>query len=250
MASRKPVSDRRLKRAFSLAEDELKGESNRSITESIVNETLRSIQWEKSLDRLFVSTLSRVFPEFSLNPKHHIDICIISKEGKFVGAIECKGMVSNSHRGDRFRDSLDVWGIRKAKLEPDNPCKNSVQRDIKRIEGKINKSGEIISHWEIFVPVVYEVYRDGATDAELYEERKPWTTHPNYRRVRKTLKEDFIKWFERKYPSEFTLIHPADHVELMHAKEIWSELCEGKASCTPVSEAYVSFFAFGRYVEK
>ena len=247
MPVQNPIGIDSLRDAFSLSEDMLKGERNRSITKSIVNDMLRSIQWEKSLDRLFISTLSDVFPEYDVRPKHSIDICLASG-GQIVGAIECKGMVSNSHSSDSFRDSLDVWGVGKAKLDPDNPKKNSVRTDIENIREKMPDA--FAAHWEIFVPIVYEVYRDGATTKELFEERKPWTTHPKYRRVRKTLKEDFIKWFERKYPSWFTLIHAADNVKLVDAKEIWTELCEGKVSCTPVSEAYVSFFAFGRYVEK
>ena len=164
----------------------------------------------------------------------------ITHEGRIVSGIECKGMVSNSHRSDGLKDSLDVWGIKRRKL-------SLVEADIEGIGDKIKSASP---HWEIFVPIVYEIYRQGATDTELYEERKPWTTHQKYKRLRKTLKRDFTQWFERIYPSEFTLIHVADRLEFVNVGEIWSELCEGKASCTPVSEAYVSFFAFGRYVEE
>ena len=245
MASRIRISAKALKKAFRLAEETLKGERNRSITEAVVNDTLRSIRWEKSLDGLFITTFSDVFPEYEIGTKHRIDICM-SYDGQVSGAIECKGMVSNSHRPDRFKDSLDVQGIR-GKLSPRNERnKNSIETDIERLETKMPS---VLSHWEIFVPIVYEIYRNGANDAELYEERKPWTTHPEYKRVRKTLREDFLKWFEGKYPGEFTLIHAADKVELMNARRIWRELCRGKATCTPVSEAYVNFFAFGRYVE-
>ena len=244
MGTQNTISIDSLEEAFSLAEDRLKSESNRSITEAVVNDTLRTIRWEKSLDGLFISTLPDVFPEYEIRTMHRIDICI-SYDGQITGAIECKGMVSNSHRSDRLKNSLDVQGIR-GKLSPRNERnRNSIETDIEGLEAKMPSMSP---HWGVFVPIVYEIYRDGATDLELYEERKPWTTDPKYKRVRKTLKKDFAEWFESKYPGEFRLIHAADRVELVDAKEIWSELCEGKVSCSPVSEAYVSFFAFGRYV--
>ena len=240
MVVQNPISMDSLREAFSLAEEMLKGDWNRTIAQSIVNDTLRSIQWENSIRVLFASVLSEEFPDCGVQESNRDLDIKITHEGRIVSGIECKGMVSNSHRSDGFKDSLDVWGIKRRKL-------SLVEADIEGIEDKIKSASP---HWEVFVPIVYEIYRKGATDAELYEERKPWTTHQRYKGLRQTLKKDFTQWFEGKYPSEFTLIHAADRIGFVNVGEIWSELCEGKASCTPVSEAYVSFFAFGRYVNK
>ena len=242
MVTRSQISMDSLRETFSLAEEMLRGESNHFVTRGITNES-GSVRYEGLLNQLYVSALSIVFPGYEVEREHSdIDICVLD-EGQVVTAIECKGMVSNARSRDLpITRPLEVHGIRTRKL-------GSVGEDIDGLEKKLLKT-EKIPHYEVFVPVVYEIYRRRATKSELHAEKKPWTTHPQFRKVRGYLKEDFSDWFERRYSDGFTLIHATRPIELKNANQFWLERFEGKEPWTPINKAYVSFFAFGRYVEK
>ncbi len=163
MSQSVPISLELLRSAFALAEERLRGEWNRVITQAITcDEPGRNIQWERALDKLIASIFSESFPNCSIhrNKKQfaRIDICAVCDEQVTV-AIECKGMVSNSHSDDLLRDSLDVHGIR-TKLYRDKRSLNSVEEDIGKLPRKV-ASLEAGPHFEIFVPVIYELYRQG-----------------------------------------------------------------------------------------
>lgn len=242
MATRRQISIRKLKEAFSLAEEMLRGESNHFVTRGITNER-GSVSYEGLLNQLYVSALSSVFPNYVVEREHSdIDICVLDDK-QVVTAIECKGMVSNARSRDLpITMPLEVHGIRTRKL-------GSVGEDIDGLGEKLLKTEKVIPHYEVFVPVVYEIYRRRATQSDLHAEKKPWTTHPQFRKVRGNLKEDFSNWFERRQSGGFTLIHATRPIELKDANRFWLERFEGKKPWTPINKAYASFFAFGRYVE-
>ncbi len=251
MAARNVVSIDSLKVAFSLAEEQLRGEMNRSIAESIVNEKGR-VQYEDLLDKLYVSAFKNVFPNHDVRKgkrgRPDLDIWL-TYERQVVTAIECKGIVSNAGENDVFSNSLDVTGIRN-KIWPNQWIKNTLTSDIEGIKDKI-PNGAAYPIFEIFVPGVYEIYREGASHRELFDvKNKPWTTHPKFKKARRTLKKYLKEWFQDKYPDEFTLIHATKPIELLNANQLWLERYRDVEPWTPISEAYVSFFAFGRYVEK
>ena len=76
----------------------------------------------------------------------------MNKEKKLVVAVEGKMMVSNSTKC-AIKNSIDVYGI-KDKLK-------GVKKDIADIGEKI-RQGKVAPHYyEIFVPIVYELYRTG-----------------------------------------------------------------------------------------
>ena len=138
MAARNVVSIDSLKVAFSLAEEQLRGEMNRSIAESIVNEKGR-VQYEDLLDKLYVSAFKNVFPNHDVRKgkrgRPDLDIWL-TYERQVVTAIECKGIVSNAGENDVFSNSLDVTGIRN-KIWPNQWIKNTLTSDIEGIKDKI-----------------------------------------------------------------------------------------------------------------
>ena len=84
------------------------------------------------MNAIFVQGLSSAFSMCSahreFNRPNGIDIALVNGDGVVV-AIETKGMVSNSHRGDRNRISIDVHGVR-TKLYRDKRDNNSIESDI------------------------------------------------------------------------------------------------------------------------
>ena len=169
-----------------------------------------------------------------------IDICLLNK-GSVILALEGKWMVSNSTRkGSPPADALDVSGI-KNKLQ-------KVMKDITDIGDKIDRTGIVVPHYEIFVPIVCELYRTGG-ESELFKDAKPWATDPRYREVRENLKRDLKKWFICK-DDAFKLIHATKPIELVDASRLWQEQSAWLYPKYKTLEAYVSFYAFGRYVGK
>ena len=233
-----------------LAEERLRGEWNTAITQAITcDEPRRNIQWERSLDKLIESAFSESFPNCSIHRSKRkfqsIDICMVC-DGQVTAAIECKGMVSNSHANDLLRNSLDVHGIQ-TKLHSDKRSSNSVEEDIRKLPGKL-ETLEAGPHFEIFVPIIYELYRRGG-QAEWRTESKPWTTLPEYKNLRESLHGDLENWFHENYIGEFTLIHGAELIELREANRLWREQGYKHYPQFKLLEAYVSFFAFSRFVE-
>ena len=247
MATRRQISMDSLREAFSLAEEMLRGDWNRTFAQSIVNERGR-VQYEKSLDKLYMSALSSIFPDCETRPKHRIDICM-TKAGRVVTAIECKGMVSNASENDVFNNSLDVTGIRN-KIWPNQWIKTTLTSDIEGIKDKI-PYGAANPTLEIFVPGVYEIYRKEAkTYRELFDvKNKPWATLPKFKKARRTLYRDLEElFFQDEYPDEFTSIYATKPIELLNANQLWLERYTDVEPWAPISEAYVSFFVFGRCV--
>lgn len=231
-----------LKKAFSLAEKRLSGEKNRSITEVITNE-VGKVPGEKIVNDVIAGALCDVFPRsFAVKREHkRIDIGLMNEDGEIVVAIEGKMMVSNStSRNPTIKDSIDVDGI-KEKLNGD---KNSVKKDINNIHKKI---GKLVVRYEIFVPIVYELYRTGG-ESEWTKHKKPWTTLPKYKSVRKGLVQDFNQWFKGE-DNSIELIRATEPIELRDANKLWLEQSQWMYPNYKSLEAYVSFFAFGRLVK-
>ena len=242
MNATRSISIQNLKKAFSLAEKNLRGNENRAISASITNEDF-NVRYEDSVNGVFVSALSNIFTDCRVDSElNNIDISI-DQDGQLVAAIESKGMVSNAHSRDRLKDSLDVHGIR-TKLNSDSRSKNSVENDIAEIQNKLPSASE--PHFEIFIPIIYELYR-GSAEEEWTSERKPWTTLPSYKELSVTLKDDLTKWFQDISEHRFTLIHSTDPIELKDANELWMKQSQ-KFTRFNSLEAFVSFFVFGRYV--
>ena len=245
MSSLPPISEALLKDAFALTERRLTGSDNRRVTEKITNE-VRRVQYEGSLNSILRSTLSDTLPRCSVRREYNkIDICAVTDDG-IVAAIETKGTVANSHAGDMNRISIDVHGVR-TKLYPDARDQNSVQKDIADIASKIPVSMEC-PRFEIFIPVIYELYREGGSQAEWFSERKPWVTLHGFKKLRDNMKEDLREWFHREDPS-FTLIHAAESIELEGAYELWRRQSRRRFPQFTSLEAYVSFYAFARFVD-
>ena len=239
------VSLELLQSAFGLAEDRLRGEANRLITQKVTSEA-KTVRYEGSLNAVLQSALSDTFSRCSVKREYNkIDICMIHQEG-IVAAIESKGMVANSHSSDRNRISIDLHGIR-TKLYPDRRSSNSVQADISEISGKI-PIGMECPRFEIFVPVVYELYRDGGSRADWFREKKPWVTLPKFKELRENMVDDLAEWFRREDP-QISLIHATKSVELRNANEFWLNQAQHRFPEFTSLEAYVSFYAFGRFVE-
>ncbi len=180
-------------------------------------------------------------PQYSVCSEFsRIDISLI-RNACLATTIESKGMVAN--RGKReIRSPTDIHGINR-KLDRD------VRKDIKGIAGKI-PNGMQCPRFEVFVPVIYELYREGATEEELFNTgKKPWTTHCDFKRLRRNLKKDLNKWFKSNYPGQFKLLHSVESVELLDADQIWINQQSDICPWTPISEAYVSFYAFARFIE-
>lgn len=245
MATRRQISIRKLKEAFSSAEDRLKGERNRLITEVITNEAF-AINGEGLISAVIARALHDTFSGRFVTETEvkRIDLCLIDNESRVVVAIEGKWMVSNNTTRDNrdgFKNSLDVHGIRASKL-------GSVEKDITGLGDKIRKIGKVIPHYEIFVPIVCELYRTGGED-EWFKEKKPWTTDPRYEKVRRNLRRDLTKWFTSK-DDAFKFIHATERIELVDANHFWQEQSAWLYPKYKSLEAYVSFYAFGRYVPK
>ena len=62
------------------------------------------------------------------------------------------------------------------------------------------------------------------------------------------MRDDLADWFDRKYP-EIRLLHAAESIELRGANEHWLEMSQDKYPEYKSLEAYVSFYAFARFVE-
>lgn len=240
-----PVSLELLQNAFALAEESLRGDANRSITQKITNEAKR-VRYEGALNAILRSALSATLPRCEAHLEFNgIDLSLIH-EGLIVTAIESKAMVANSHSGDRHRISLDLHGIR-TKLYPDARDPNSIQLDMAEISCKIPVGMEC-PRFEVFVPVVYELYRGGGDESDWFAERKPWVTLPEFRALRDGMRDDFVDWFHLQDP-RFTLIHAAEAIELRGANGLWKRQAQHRFPKFTSLKAYVSFYAFGRFVE-
>ena len=245
MTSLPPISEALLEDAFALTECRMAGGDNLRITKRITNEVNR-VQYEGSLNSILISALSDTLPGCSVRREYNkIDISVVTDDG-IVAAIETKGAVANSHAGDMNRISIDVHGVR-TKLYPDARDENSVQSDIDKIAGKIPAELEC-PRFEIFIPVIYELYREGGSRADWFSERKPWVTLPEFKKLRESMQGDLIEWFHREDPS-FILIHAAESVELQNANELWRRHSRRRFPQFSSLEAYVSFYAFARFVE-
>ena len=62
------------------------------------------------------------------------------------------------------------------------------------------------------------------------------------------MKEDLREWFHREDPN-FTLIHAAESIELEGANELWRRQSRQRFPEFTSLEAYVSFYAFARFVD-
>ena len=245
MTSLTPISEALLKDAFALTESRLTGDDNLRITKRITNEVSR-VQYEGSLNTILLSALSDTLPGCLVRREYNkIDICAVTDDG-IVATIETKGTVANSHAGDMNRISIDVHGVR-TKLYPDARDENSVQTDIAKVAGKI-PTGMECPRFEIFIPVIYELYREGGSHVDWFSERKPWVTLPKFKKLRENMQEDLIEWFHREDP-RFTLIHAAESIELQNANELWRRQSQRRFPHFTSLEAYVSFYAFARFVE-
>ena len=244
MATRKQISDRSLKRAFASAEKMIAGDRNRFITKVVTNEVSSLGVYEPLINAVIARALydelsSRFVVETEVN---RIDACALDNSGSIVLAIESKGMVSNSTNGRGCpANSLDVHGIKTRKL-------GEVEKDINGLENKVSKNCPVVSHHEIIVPIVYELYRSGGEDRRAGD-TKPWTTPPAFRNLSKDLRRDFRDWFDDNYPGEFKLIHATKAIPLIGANELWQEQSAWHYPKYRSLETYVNFFAFGRYVE-
>lgn len=245
MTSTIPVSEELLKTAFALAEARLIEDDNYSLTQKITNET-RPVRYEGSLNSILLSALSDTLPKCSFQREYNkIDICGLY-DACVVLALESKGMVANSHASDPNGTSLDVFGI-STKLYPDPHARNSVQTDMEEVSNKIPPEMDC-PRFELFVPVIYELYREGGDQSEWFAERKPWVTLPKFRRLRETMTDDLIEWFYREDP-RMKLIHAAESIELRDANDLWWKQAQSRFPKFTFLEAYVSFYAFGRFVE-
>ncbi len=236
-----------LKNAFQLAKEKLiDADWNGSIAEIITNDTPRyQIPWENLTDKLFEEVLNEQFHNCIVRPQlGHIDLCVVCN-GRITIAIECKGMFTDTRKKDLNGGPLGVWGIRRKLYQNKS---GSVKGDIDKISDKIPANMEY-PRFEVFIPVVYEIYRKNPTHEELFRQSKPWTTHPKYKDQRKTLRTELAHWFQSNYPDKFELLYSAESVELSDANRIWRERHQDRPPCTPITKAHVSFFAFGRFVE-
>ena len=197
---------------------------------------------EGLVNAVIARALYDVFSSLDVKTEHkRIDIGLMNEDGEIVVAVEGKMMVSNSNsRKCAIKNSIDVQGIY-VKLNSD---KNSVKKDINNIHKKIGKS---IDHYEIFVPIVYELYRTGG-ESEWTKHKKPWTTLPKFKCVREGLAKDFEQWFKEE-DNSIELIHATEPIELRDANKLWLEQSQWMYPKYKSLEAYVSFFAFGRFVK-
>ena len=251
------VSEVSLRKAFTLVEERLSGDSNTEIMKAIANDTQQA-KYEAPLNRIIHSALSEVFEGCSVwssgRPKelNKIDTSVVQNNDVVV-AIESKGTVANSHGSDRHRSAIDLHGIR-TKLYPDKRNFNKrtgkyncVQTDIAEISEKIPKSMEC-PRFEVFVPVIYELYREGGNYSEWVREEKPWVTLPKFKDLTGRLKDDLESWFYSQDP-QIKLLHPTEFVELRGANEYWRKTSRSKYPQFTSLKAYVSFYAFTRFVE-
>ena len=243
MASRRLISMRALKEAFRLAEETLTGERNRFITKVITNEVSSIGGYEGLVNAVIARALHDTFLQrFVVKTEvKGIDVCLLHK-GNVIVALEGKGMVSDSHTRRPPAFATSVGGI-KTKLN------KSVQADIDRIDKRLERTGTVDSHYQIFIPIIYELYRQGG-EREWHIQERPWTTQPSYKDVRKGLEGELKQWFKQR-DNRFELIRGTSNpIELRDANQFWQEQSAWLYPKYKSLEAYVSFFAFGRYVEK
>ena len=245
MATRKQISYKSLKRAFASAERMIADDRNHFITKVVTNEVSSLGVYEPLINAVIARALyEELSPRFVVETEvNRIDICAMDNSRSIVIAIESKGMVSNSTNGRGYpANSLDVHGIKTRKL-------SEVEKDINGLENKVIKNRLVVSHHEIVVPIVYELYRSGG-EGRRAGDTKPWTTPPAFRNLSKYLKRDLRAWFDDNYPGEFKPIHATKAIPLIGANELWQEQSAWHYPNYKSLEAYVSFFAFGRYVEE
>lgn len=231
-----------LRDTFQAAEAELRGGGNDAVARVIADEA-GSVRYENVLDVVFEGALKAQGLE-AKRPYKRIDIAV-RDAGKIVVAIECKGMVANSHSTTGDRAPLDVHGIR-TKLEPSARSRNCVLTDMQGLANKIppNQRGP---HLQVFVPVAYELYRQGGRD-EWHRESKPWTTHPSFREIRGFLRRDLANWFHAQEGPCELLYATEEPIALRRANEFWLQSGKKAYPAYNALEAYVSFYAFFREV--
>ena len=98
------------------------------------------------------------------------------------------------------------------------------------------------------MPIVYERYRTGGEN-EWTKNSKPWTTPTEYKQLRTGLTKDMTRWFE-KHDKQFKQIHATEPIKLLDANQLWIKQSGWRYPKYKSLEAYVSFFAFGRFVDK
>ncbi len=244
------VSEDSMRNVFALVAQRLRGDSNVEVMRAVADDTRRA-NYEGSVNRIIHSVLSDVFEDCHVysagkpSELHGIDICVV-QNNDVIAAIESKGTVANSHSSDNHTSAIDLHGIR-TKLWQDKRSPNSIQNDIKEISQKIPKSMGC-PRFEVFVPVIYELYREGGNPSDWFSERKPWVTLPKFRNLRMSLKDDLESWFYSQDP-QFTLLGATEFVELAGANEYWLRTSKTRYPQFTSLKAYVSFYAFTRFVE-
>lgn len=236
------VSSETLSKAFEAAEAYLRDAGNDVVAETIANE-VGVIRYESILDSVLAESLRGQNLD-TRQSYSRIDLAVI--DGSMVAvAIECKGMIANSHSRNGDAVPLDVHGIL-TKLEPSKRSTNCVKTDMDRLTDKIPR-GQRCSHLQVFVPVIYELYRTGGEE-EWHRERKPWTSHSSFRDLRTSLKQDLIGWFHRQDDSCELLYATTEPIFLKRANEFWLRYSKAEYPKYHSLEAYVQFFAFFREV--
>ena len=174
--------------------------------------------------------------------REKMDVCLLNAGGSVVAAIEGKMMVSNGTSKRASINPIEIHGI-KTKL---NGKQRSVAKDIIGIEGKVATTGLVVPHYEIFVPIVYELYRSGGED-EWALNSKPWTTPTEFMEIRNELRSKLTQWF-RESDKRIIPLYSTNPIELIDADHFWQEQSAWLYPEYSSLKAYVSFFAFGRYV--
>lgn len=236
------ITRARLEKAFALATRSLQEEKNLPITQVITNEVAPGVQ-EGVIRAVIARALHDVFhPQgFVIKVEYHrIDICVVDGRGRVAVAIECKMMMANSIEKIRSTNPLDVSGI-ESKMD-------RLEGDISGIQQKLEKGQYISPHYEIFIPIVYELYRTGGK-RHWMENRKPWTTLKEFKKIRSHIKREFKDWFRSKYSDQFKLLHSTNSIQFLGANELWQEQSGWYFPEYRSLEAYVSFLAFGRCVD-
>ena len=231
-----PVTRLQLKAALERAEQSIRKNHNDAIAKTVADEA-GNVSYEGILDRVIAEALRKVLVGHTVRRQlKRIDVTA-TKNGVVTVAVECKGMVSNSHKEHAER-ATDIFGIN-AKLK-------AVRKDMTHAPRKI--PGDMHGpRWEVFIPVIYELYRSGGNIADWTKERKPWTTLPSFKKLRDNLTSDLAEWFG-KQDSSVVLLHATRPIKLRRANELWLKIAQRPYPGYQSLDAYMSFHAFGRRV--